>query len=59
MFVLTVLIFAIPQRLLALLSGMGRSMVPARWTNRAPVLAAYSQQYPLAPIPTPTPRLTI
>ena len=59
MFVLMVLFFAIPQRLAALLLGADRPLPPTRWARYAPVRAAYPQLHPLAPVPTPTPRLTI
>ena len=59
MFVLMSLIFAASQRLVALVLGMDRPMAPVRRAKTAPVLVACSRQHPLAPIPSPTPRLTI
>ncbi len=59
MFVLMSLIFATSQRLVALVIGMDRPMAPLQRAKSAPVLGALSRQHPLAPIPTPTQRLTI
>ena len=59
MFVLMCLIFASPRRLLALLFGMDQPITPVRRAKSAPVLAAYSRQPLLAPVPAPTLRLTI
>ena len=59
MFVLMSLIFAASQRLVALVLGIDRPTAPVRRAKTAPALVAYSRQHPLAPIPAPTPRLTI
>ena len=59
MFVLMSLIFATSQRLVALVIGMDRPTAPLQRAKNAPVPVAHSRQHPLAPIPTPTQRLTI
>ena len=59
MFVLIDLILVCQQRLLALVVGNGRSTLPFSRAEDAPQLVAFSQQYPLAPVPAPLPRLTI
>ena len=59
MFVLMGLIFTIALRRPAWLFGMGRPVAPTRWAKYAPVLSAFTQQHPLAPIPMPALLLTI
>ena len=60
MFVLMSLTIATSLRLLALVAGIDRAMEkPAQQASDVPLRVAFAQQYPLAPIPAPTLRLTI
>ena len=59
MFVLTGLFLFHLPRLFACMAGIALPAAPVRRAQDAPVLAALAQQYPLAPIHAPTPRLIV